>query len=254
MRRTGGHRILLSIIILAWPVLASAEFTVTFGSSWDDVPLQQILDEEYGFGVIDAATDYEGYLSGDGDPAYWVDTSLDGLMIREIAGHRHNNTLGWYAEDLSGPPVIDGVDDGVIFDGPSGPGNTTTVFFPDGMTQFGIYLNPNGAGDGGGNAPEPEIFFANRFYNDIGPDGTGALHEPRDGDPQVLIYNITHLNGGTPTYVLAWEDLDYGSPVSPTGNWYFTDNDFQDLVVEIQAVSPVPTETSTWGDLKALYR
>lgn len=253
MRRTGGH-IVVAILFLMIPALAFAEFEVTWGSSWDNIPLQQILDDEYGVGAIDAATEYEGYLSGDGDPAYWVDTSLDGLMIREIAGHHRNNTLGWHADDLSGPPVIDGVDDGIIFDGPSGPGSTTTINFPNGLTQFGIYLNPNGSGDGGANAPEPEIFFANRFYNDIGPDGSGATHEPYDGDPQCLIYNITHLNGGTPTYVLAWEDLDYGSLVSPTGNWAFTDNDFNDLVVEIQAISPVKTESSTWGDLKALYR
>ena len=253
MRRTGGP-IVITFLFLIFPMLAFAEFEVTWGTSWDNVPLQQILDEEYGVGAIDAATEYEGYLSGDGDPAYWVDTSLDGLLIREIAGHRRNNTLGWHADDLSGPPVIDGVDDGIIFDGPSGPGSTTTVQFPNGMTQFGIYLNPNGSGDGGANAPEPEIFFANRFYNDVGPDGSGAMHEPYDGDPQVLIFNITHLNGGTPTYVLAWEDLDYGSPVSPTGNWAVTDNDFNDLVVEIQAISPVKTESSTWGDLKALYR
>ena len=34
----------------------------------------------------------------------------------------------------------------------------------------------------------------------------------------------------------------------------FTDGDFQDMVVEIQAFSPVPAVESSWGRVKALYR
>ncbi|MFH2054001.1 MAG: hypothetical protein ABIK96_16210 [bacterium] len=135
---------------LALPVLAGA-FEVTWGSSWDNVPLQTVLDNEYGPGAIEAATDYEGYLAGDADPAYWLDASID-------------------------------------------------------------------------------------------------------GDPQCLVYNITHLNGGIPTFVLAWEDLDYGSAIAPSYAWDKTDNDFQDIVVEIQALSPVPSESETWGGVKALFR
>jgi hypothetical protein len=217
-------------------------FEVVFGTSWDGVSLQEVLDAEYGAGVIDAATDYEGYACGDAVVPYWLDDSVDGWVIREIADAAGRNVLGWYAEDFT-PPVIDGVDDGVIFDGPAGEGGTTFVGL-DGPTRFGLYLNPNGPEDAI-NAPEPELFFTNRTYNDVGPDGSGAVHAPDGGDPQALIYDITSLRGGVPTYVIAWEDVDSGAEITPTYQVGRTDNDFNDLVVEIQASSPVSAVSSS---------
>jgi len=243
---------MFSILLLAAPAVVSG-FPVTFGTSWDNVSLQDILDAEYGLGAIDVATGYEGYLASDGDPAYWEDVVFDGLIVREIAGFSNRNILGWHAEDLAGPPVIDGIDDGVVFDGPLSSGATATINFSGGLTKFGFYLNPNGTQDGGGHAPEPELFFANRFYNDLGESGGGSPHAPFDGDPQCLVFNITHLNNGIPTYILAWEDLDYGAPITPGYTWTSTDNDFQDLVVEIRAMSPVAIESSSWGNVKALF-
>jgi len=217
-------------------------FEVVFGASWDGVSLQEVLDAEYGAGVIDAATDYEGYACGDAVVPYWLDDSVDGWVIREIADAAGRNILGWYAEDFT-PPVIDGVDDGVIFDGPAGEGGTTFVGL-DGPTRFGLYMNPNGTEDAI-NAPEPELFFTNRAYNDVGPDGSGAVHAPDGGDPQALIYDITSLRGGVPTYVIAWEDIDSGAEITPTYQVGRTDNDFNDLVVEIQASSPVRAVSSS---------
>jgi hypothetical protein len=249
------HRIvrILSLAVLISPSLAGA-FDVTFGNSWDHVPLQQILDARYGIGAIDVATAYEGHNTGDADPAYWQDTAVDGLIVREVAGFSNRNTLGWYAETLSGAPVIDGVDDGVVFSGPLSAGAAVSVTFPNGLTRFGFYLNPNGTQDGGAHAPEPELFFTNRFYNDSGADGGGAPHAPFSHDPQCLVFNVTHLNGGVPTFVLAWEDLDYGARITPTYSWSTTDDDFNDLVVEIQALSPVGAENVSWGSVKALFR
>lgn len=245
--------VLIAIVTLGLPAIAGA-FDLTLGNSWDNIPLQDILDAEYGVGVINVATDYEGHNAGDGDPAFWLDEGLQGLIVREIAGFNPRNTMGWYEETLTGAPVIDGLGDGVVFDGPAGQGSTTSIVFPSGLTRFGFYLNPNGTQDGGGNAPEPELFFTNRFYNDLGASGGGSPHAPFDGDPQCLVFNLTHLNGGVPTYVLAWEDLDYGSPITPGYTWTSTDNDFNDLVVEIQAASPVTTKPATWGTVKALFR
>lgn len=213
-------------------------YQVAFGESWSHVSLQEVLDQEYGPGAIDVATGYEGYQCGDADPAYWEDAGLEGIVIREIAGFESRNIMGWYEETLAGPPSIDGVGDGVIFRGSATEGSTAFVTFPQGLTRFGFYLNPNGTGDSH-NAPEPEMFFTNRYYNDIGPDGSGAIHAPDGGDPQCLVYNITHLRGA-PTYVLAWEDLDSGSEIVPSLDPNGTDNDFTDLVVEVTADSPVP--------------
>jgi hypothetical protein len=249
------HRIarILSLAMLISPSLASA-FDVTFGNSWDHVPLQQILDARYGIGAIDVATAYEGHSAGDADPAYWQDIAVAGLIVREVAGFSNRNTLGWYGETLTGAPVIDGVDDGVVFSGPLGAGATVSLTFPHGLTRFGFYLNPNGTLDGGAHALEPELFFTNRFYNDSGAGGGGAPHAPYSHDPQCLVFNITHLSGGVPTYVLAWEDLDYGANITPAYSWSTTDNDFNDLVVEIQARSPVGVENVSWGSVKALFR
>jgi len=57
-----------------------------------------------------------------------------------------------------------------------------------------------------------------------------------------------------PTFVLAWEDLDYGASIAASYNWSKTDNDFNDLVIEIQALSPVGVETQSWGSVKSLFR
>lgn len=243
----------LALALMTCPALARA-FDVTFGDSWDHVPLQQILDVRYGIGAVDVAGGYEGRNAGDADPAYWEDVTVHGLIVREIAGFANRNTMGWYAETLAGAPAIDGVDDGVIFSGPLSAGAMTSVTFPNGLTRFGFYLNPNGTQDGGAHALEPEKFFTNRFYNDRGTSGAAATHAPFDGDPQCLVFNVTHLYGGVPTFVLAWEDLDYGAAITPAYGWSSTDNDFNDLVVEIQAVSPVGVENQSWGSVKALFR
>ncbi len=246
-------RFSIAVLAIAALLLVSASamaFDVVIGTSWDAVSLQDVLDAEYGVGAIDVSTDYIGASAGDPDPMYWMDEEIDGLIITEIAGYSESNTMGWYEETFS-MPTIDGVDDGVIFSGPMSPGATASLVFPAGGTTFSFYMNPRGMLDSN-NAPEPEIFFVNRFYNDIGPSGAGTLHEPTDGDPQCLVFDISHLRNGTPTFVLAWEDLDSGGEVTPSIS-SGTDNDFQDLVVEITALSPVPNEANSWGSVKALY-
>lgn len=241
---------LVLLLVLVAPA-AQAQFTVTFGTSLDGVPLQQVLDDEYGVGTINALTDYEGYLAGDADPAYWEDLGAQSVIIREIAGYANTNTLGWYAETLSGAPVIDGIDDGVIFEGGMSAGDVAVVDFLT-VTRFGLYLNPNGDGDSV-NAPEPELFFTNRFYNDEGPDGSGSTHGPAGGDMQFLVYNVSALRG-RPAYVIAVEDLDYGSPLcAGVFDGACTDNDFNDLVFELQAESPVEESTSSFGRIKSLF-
>jgi hypothetical protein len=247
----------LLFLLLAAP-RAHAVFDVTWGSSWDGVPLQSIVDDFLSTqfpgssspGDIDVMVNYEGYLPGDADLSptpYWQDSAFDGLLVQELAGYEDNNRLGWYE---IGSPQIDGFNDGVIFDGPASPGATTTVTFSS-PTQFGFWLNPNGDLDSRG-APEPEIFYTDRTLNDIGPDGSGTLHGPENGDPQCLIYNVSYLYGRA-AYILAWEDLDYGLEVSMTPGPDYTDNDFNDLVVLILASSPVPTESDSWGRVKSLY-
>ncbi len=236
---------------------AHAIVSVVFGSSWDgpSQSLQHILDARYGPGALNVATDYIGAHPGDIDPWFWVDSHFTTLLIQEIAGNRDYNVVGWYLE--GGPkPVIDGVGDGVVFDGLDGPGSTSFVTFDRPMTKFGFYLDPNGAGDAP-NAPQPEVFFTNRLFNDRGPDGSGALHEPFDGDVQALVFDITNLStvkagGGLQTWLVCFEDLDSGP--NPTACCSGTDNDFNDLVFEVTAFGATPASPLTFGQLKARYR
>lgn len=247
-----ARALLLAASLSLTTASSAAAFSVTFGASWDGpaYELQVILDGYLGAGAIDVTTDYEGYLPGDAVIPYWFDENVDGILVTEIAGNRDTNILGWYVEDEMGPPNIDGIDDGVILSGSENPGATVFVDF-GAPIKFGLWLNPNGTGDSN-NAPEPELFFTNRFYNDLGPDGSGSPHPPFDGDVQALIYNVSAIRG-YPSYIVAWEDLDSGAAIEPvccSG----TDNDFNDLVVEISAFSPVPTEVTSWGAVKNLYQ
>lgn len=241
---------LAAALVLAWSVPA-ASYEVVMTDGWSHVSLQDVLDAEYGAGVVDAQA-YFGSGPADPDVPYWFDSSIGGLLFREIAGFAGSNTMGWYVEDGS-IPTLESLQDKVIFIGGNGIGDQVTIHLP-GQVQFGLWLDPNGVYDSH-NAPQGELFFTNRFYNDIGPDGSGTtFHGPYDGDPQALIYNLTPLNRGVPTFVVAWEDLDYGGEVTLSYDPLGTDNDFTDLVVEIQAFSPVRANESSFGKVKSLFR
>ena len=145
-------------------VPSQAAVTVVWGNSWDgsSMSLQSIVDGLYGAGRIDVKTDFLSAKVGEPDPWFWVDNQLSALLVKELAGNANYNQLGWYHEKGSLPVLKnDGVDDGLVFDGPAGAGATAIVTFLKPMTQFGFYLNPNGLGDAT-NAPEPEKFYTNR--------------------------------------------------------------------------------------------
>jgi len=237
---------------------AAATVPVTFGTSWDgpDFELQKIVDALYGAGNINVHTDYIGAKPGDLDPWFWVDTQFSALLIREVAGNADRNTLGWYLErgatSPSGPPTItnDGIHDGVVFDGPANQGQSRLVTFSHPMTKFGFYLDPNGP-DGVLNAPEPEKFFTNRFYNDLGPDGSGAPHPPFDGDVQALVFDVSAFTKTPNTWLVCFEDLDSGDNPGPCCTP--TDNDYNDFVFEVSAFGATPTVSISFGALKARY-
>jgi hypothetical protein len=237
--------------ISAATVAAAAPVPVVFGQSWDgpSAQLQSIIDNAYGAGMIQLEADYIGANAGDLDPWFWVGDHFSAFLVREIAGNANRNTLGWYIES-GAKPVIDGVDDGVVFEGVATPGETAVISFPVGVVKFGFYLNPNGP-LGALNAPEPEVFFTNRFYNDPGPSGSGALHAPFGGDMQALVYDISDYTYAN-TWLVCFEDVDSGPNPGPCCNT--TDNDFNDLVFEVTAFGATPTQPLSFGALKTKYR
>ena len=234
-------------------VLASAAHAVVpvvFGTSWDGPAntLQKIVDMRYGAGHINVTTDYIGAHPGDLDPWFWVGDRFSAYMIKEVAGNATRNSLAWYEETGTRPSFPGG---GIVFDGPMGAGWTTVIAFSRPMIKFGFMMDPNGS-LGATNAPQGELFFTNRFYNDIGPSGAGALHAPTNGDVQVLVFDVSPWSAPN-TWLVCFEDLDSGAMPGAPGSSQ-TDNDFNDMVFEVIALGATPVTTVSFGGLKERYR
>lgn len=234
-------------------VPSRAAVEVVFGESWDGPSqnLQVIVDGLYGAGRIDVRHDYLGAKANEPDPWFWVDNQFTALLVKEVAGNAGTNQVGWYEETGSMPVLTnDGVHDGLVFDGPAGAGASAILSFTKPMMRFGFYLNPNGPLDAL-NAPEPEKFFTNRTFNDVGPDGSGALHLPAGGDMQVLVFDLSSITAAN-TWLVCFEDLDSGAMPGPIGQAQ-TDNDFNDFIFEVKAFGATPVQSLTFGGLKAKY-
>jgi hypothetical protein len=231
---------------------AASPVPITFGSSWDAPghDLQTILDGYTGApGALDAHTGYIGATAGSLDPWFWVGNSIPALLITEIAGNADLNTVGWYRETFS-VPVIDGVDDGVVFTGIESGGASHLITFPAGTTKFGFYLDTHAVVSTPTGTHE-QFFFTNRFLNDLGPDGAGAVHAPFDGDVQAMVFDVSRWKGAN-TWLVCFEDRDSGAPITPCCSG--ADNDFNDMVFEVTALGATPTRTLTFGQLKARAR
>lgn len=254
MRCLAG-RVLTLVVYVAFCVAvpAQAVVTVVWGESWEGPTksLQVLLNGRYGTGKINVKTDYLGAKDGDPDPWFWLGDQFLALRVREVAGYANHSQVGWYQEKGSCPVLKnDGVDDGLLFDGRKGAGATVMVTFSKPMTRFGFYLNPNGPCDAT-NAPEPELFCTNRTYNDAGPDGSGALHEPSGGDVQALVYDISRFKGPN-AWLVCFEEHDSGAIPGPSGMAQ-TDNDFDDFVFEVTALGATPVQSLSFGALKSKY-
>ena len=250
MRHPAIPGLLFTIALALAPSPAPAEIQVVFGESWDPPgrSLQEIVDERYGAGRLDVRRDYKGARPTDIDPFFWLDDRFSAFIVREVAGYATANIVGWYAE-TGGVPVIDGINDGVVFRGSNGSGDRIGLVFPSSF-RWGFYLDPNGTSPSL-NAPQGEYFFTNRLINDRGANGAGALHEPLDGDVQALIFDVSAWTQPN-TWLVAFDDLDTG--VTPGPCCSTTDNDYNDFVFEITALSPTPLLPVTFGAIKQRYR
>jgi hypothetical protein len=236
---------------LALASVAGAEVHVVFGTSWDGPAntLQKIVDNRYGAGHINVETDYIGAHPGDIDPWFWFGDHFDAMMIREVSANASRNVLCWYEEDGTRPAYPGG---GVVFEGRASQGATAVVVFSHPRMHFGFMMEPNAA-PGALSAPNAELFFTNRMYNDPGPPGaTHAIHEPYDGDVQALVFDVSPWTAPN-TWLVCFEDLDTGSMPGPPGV-AACDNDFNDMVFEVQALGATPVAGLSFGTLKAMYR
>jgi hypothetical protein len=78
----------------------------------------------------------------------------------------------------------------------------------------------------------------------VGPGGTSFSQDARNpsGKPRVLTYLGTGASAGD-----WWECFEDTNGATAT-------SDFDDSVLLLQSIIPTPTNTSTWGKVKKLYR
>lgn len=239
----------LSLLAAATPIHAGARALI--GDSWSGTPdkLQAIIDATYGPGRIDVHQDYLGARPGDPDRVVWQSSLWPVLQIREISGAELRTEFGWYIE-AGGEhrPVIDGREDGLVFKNERAGAVTTLLQFRTRGRNVGFYLRTPDAGSGQG----PRTFFTNRSFNDVGPGGAGALHEPTEGgDVQALIFDVSAWTSPN-TWLVCFESRDSGAmPAACCGT---TDNDYADYVFEVRADGTTSNRIPSFGSIKALYR
>ena len=236
----------------ASPAHALSADSVAFGASWDGPQndLQHVVDTYIGTpGAIDVRHDFVGAHPGDLDPWFWVGSGFPAMMVAQIAGNANINELGWYLETGTKPLLGPG-NHGVVFDGPASARISRVITFPTGTSKFGFYLDTHQLALTRAGLEE-QVFYTNRFYNDIGPGGRGPVHAPSDGDVQALVFDVSKWKGDN-TWLVCFEDLDSGQAITPCCDG--TDDDYNDLVFVVTALGATPTRTLTFGQLKAHYR
>ena len=251
MSALASRSFVLSILMsLAGIVSAHAGAQAVIGDSWSSPrhKLQSIIDAAYGPGHVDVQTDYLGAHAGDPDQIVWAISMAPIMQVREIAGAALRTEIGWYLETADGQrPVIDGRDDAPVFRHPTDAHATIVLPFGQRRRQVGFYLHSPDAGSGQG----PRTFFTNRSFNDVGPGGAGALHEPTGGDIQALVFDVSSRTRPL-TWLVCFESRDSGAQPGPCCD--ATDNDYADYVFEVRAEATTPALAPSFGSLKALYR
>lgn len=190
----------VSLAVIAGLTSASATEVATSGS-WDGSG-KNLNNYFSTWGVgLDVNS---GQLAAD---AYWNDKlggDSSALMVLEVAGHANGNSFGVFSRDAGG--AISRVQ---LFDGAATAGASVTFAVPVG--QFGFYLGYNGT-----------YFYSDPELNDGKADQMVAYRGPIGGGT----LNIDKgLSWDASSYLLAWEDLPYGS----------SDKDFNDMVLLVHS-------------------
>jgi len=174
---------------------------------------------------VNAATD----MLPDGLDSYWSIGGTGGSLatiIIEVAGNKNSNVFGLYDASNSANKVQ-------IFNGPAGVGSQALVsimldgsvilnFVDTGIdfaskNLFGYYM----AGPGG-------TFYSDSALN-VGSGDQMVAYEGGLGD-WVQIGGFAAGEWGANEYILGWEDLV----------WANSDKDYNDMVLMVESVSPVP--------------
>jgi hypothetical protein len=212
---------------------SQAHATCTFGSS-SEPALQTSFDTLLGSGVLNAAND----CLAEGSEAQWETPNLAGATILlELAGNAGTNTFGVY--NVDNPSEYRSV-----FAGSASAGSNAYLFLTYSAGNWG--LNILGSSPGFLNLGANPVFG---FYlgtvhgmfrssSSLNSDGTDHMYAYQGTD---TLFQSGPSNGtmfSSSSYILAWEDLPATSPGY--------DRDYQDFLVQVVNVTPVPLPTALW--------
>ena len=160
-------------------------------------------------------------------------------MIIELAGYAASNVFGLYQYENPGVKAT-------VFTGADNQGAKATIeFFDSGDVSVTVGLNT---------ITYPHFGNAFGFYLITGGNNTFYSEDNLNpgGNPQALIFQgdnstTVQLPGNPSTtlfssddWIIAWEDLVYDT----SGQYKTSDNDFQDMVLMVQSIAPVPECTT----------
>ncbi len=163
-----------------------------------------------------------------------VSGNADFTYMVELAGFADQNAIGVYNTVEASPTLFQ------VFPGAAGAGWSAYLHFGAGNLIVTLFNNgvPQGSTTHFGVDAHKFGFYLQ------GPGGTFYSQDARNGNlAQVLTYLGTGVNSGDKW--VCFEDLPYQYPNCLT--------DFEDAVLLVQSVNPVPVDGRTWGQLKILY-
>ena len=283
MRTKAGLLLLLCLALRGASPATAAPISITFGKGIRQ--LQNLVDHKYGAGRIDVTRDFIGARTGDADPFCWTTGRTAAVRVAMLKRDPDENRVGWYMEGGGQATLAAG--GGVLFSGSVRSGEEAWLPL-SGVRNFGFYIDgpmPVLHGpriNGPRPQPTPERFYTNRTLNDRGPDGSGALHPPFDGDLQALIFDVSQWVGAD-AWLVCFEDHDTGgdlgefdgddagddgdNPEAVAGNSHQNDPDdgndyrhlpknpdFDDVVFEVRADGATAARPISFGTLKLIYR
>lgn len=225
--------VLASFVFLA----PAAQAVCTFGSSGEPT-LQQSFNDMFGSAAPDAAADCLADGGGPGQDGVWRSAgSTSATILLELAGFADLNTFGLYDANDPGHRFE-------VFAGRLGAGATASLSFQ--QISGGVQITMSIIG-----SPAPTrstIFLSEAFgffittpegntfhtQSSLNADGADHSYAYRGEGQWFQRGGAQGTQFGTSDAILAYEDLVNG------------DRDFQDFVVLVRGVEPIPLPAAAW--------
>jgi hypothetical protein len=220
----------------------TAQAACTFGTSGEP-SLQQSFDDLFGAAAPDTGADCLDDGVGPGRDGVWQSTGRSSATILlELAGFADFNAFGLY-DPLNPANRLD------VFAGRLGPGSTASLSFDNVAGGTRISMNIVGSPNPATSAvfaseafgfllstPDGNTFFS---QSNLNADGADHSYAYRGGGEWFLRGAALGTQFGAHDAILAYEDLVHG------------DNDFQDFVVLVRGVEPIPIPAAGYLVLSA---